>query len=195
MYYGYSIVNLDFTFVYFGKSYTQVSIGSNGYVCMGVNTACGNEIRPSPNDIMVGLNYDLNTRRSGSGQIYYKNLYESKIASLYVNLLDPAFVPNNIFMITYDNVLSYYFPSLNSRISFQIYLLTDSVKSYVIFKYTSCPTDLTLWASSGLNSNNNGILTEISIPKDKECSLSNVKQKGVWVSEVPTYSMGKYEIN
>ena len=84
----------------------------------------------------------------------------------------------------------------NSRVSFQIYLLTDSIKSYVIFKYTSCPNDLTLEASSGLNSNNNGNLTEILIPQDQECSLSNVKQKGVWVSEVTTnYSLGKYEIN
>ncbi len=97
----YKVVNLDFTFVYFGKSYTQVSISSNGYVCMGINPACGNQMRPSPHDILVGLNYDLDTTRNGSGQIYYKNLNDSTLASLYVNLLDPSFVPKNIFMITY----------------------------------------------------------------------------------------------
>ena len=98
-------------------------------------------------------------------------------------------------MITYDNVLPHDISS-NSRVSFQIYLLTDSIKSYVIFKYTSCPTDLFLLRPSGLNSNNNGNLIEILIPQGKECSLSNVKQKGVWVSEVTTnYSLGKYEIN
>ena len=96
-------------------------------------------------------------------------------------------------MITYDNVLPFD-RSSNSRVSFQIYLLTDSIKSYVIFKYTSCPNDLTLEASSGLNSNNNGNLTEILIPQDQECSSSNVKQKGFWVSEVTTnYSLGKYK--
>jgi hypothetical protein len=169
-----------------------VSISSNGYVCLGLNTACGYRKRPSPNDILVGLNYDLDTTKHGSGQIYYKNLKDStSVASLYVNLLDPSFVPKNIFMITYDNVLSYYFPGSNSRVSFQLYLLTDFVKSYVIFKYASCPTDLILWAPSGLNSNNNGNLEEILIQQGKECSLSNVKQKGVWVSEVTTnYSLG-----
>ena len=143
MYYGYYVANLDFTFVYFGKSYTQVSISSNGYVCMDINTACGNRMRPSPYDILVGLNYDLNSMRDGSGQIYYKNINDSTYVSLYVNLLDSSFVPKNIFMITYDNVLPYE-TSSNSRVSFQIFLLTDSIKSYVIFKYTSCPIDLTL---------------------------------------------------
>jgi len=191
---NYTIANIDFEFVYFGKSYTQVTISPNGYVCFGINPACIYRDRPSPHDILVGLNYDLNTKRNGSGQIF-KSLKDSTMASLYVNLLDPQFVPKNIFMITYDNVLPYE-TSSNSRVSFQIFLLTDSIKSYVIFKYTSCPNDLTLEASSGLNSNNNGNLTEILIPQDQECSLSNVKQKGVWVSEVTTnYSLGKYEIN
>ena len=163
---------------------------------MGENTECRHSYRPSPYDILVGLNYELNTRRNGSGQIFYENLNDSTIVTLYVNLLNFTFVPKNIFMITYDNLLPHIDAKSDSRVSFQIFLLTDSIKSYIIFKYTSCPTDLYLWAPSGLNSNNNGNLIEILIPQGKECSLSNVKQKGVWISQVTTnYSLGKYEIN
>ena len=68
---------------------------------MGENKACGYSNRPSPYDILVGLNYDLDTSRNGSGQTYYKNLNDSTLASLYVNLFDSSFVPTNIFMITY----------------------------------------------------------------------------------------------
>jgi hypothetical protein len=191
MSYGYTVVSIGFDFFYFGKTYTQVTISHSGYVCLGENVHCNNTKRPLPYDILVGLNYELNTRRNGSGQIFYENLNDSTIVTLYVNLLNFTFVPKNIFMITYENVLPFD-PSFNSRVSFQIYLLTDSVNSYVIFKYTSCPTDLTLNAPSGLNSNKSGKLVEISIPKNKECSSSNVKQKGVWVSEVTTkHSLGK----
>ena len=171
-----------------------MSISSNGYVCFGTNEKCLNNKEPLTDDILIGLYYDLDTTRNGSGQIYYKNLNDSPLATLYLNLLDPSFVPKNIFMITYDNVLPHNDSGSDSRVSFQMYLLTDSIKSYVIFKYTSCPTDLTLKTPSGLNSNKNGFLTDIKIPQGKECSSSNVKQKGVWVSEVTTkYSMGKYK--
>jgi hypothetical protein len=176
----YTVVNLDFTFVYFGKSYTQVSISPNGFFCFGIITACKNRMRPSFYDILIGLNYDLDTTRNGSGQIYYKSLNDSTLASLYVNLLDPQFVPKNIFMITYDNVLPFE-RSSNSRVSFQIYLLKNSFKSYVIFKYTSCPTDLNQLTPSGLlNINNKGILEEILLIKNQECSSSNVNIKGTW---------------
>ena len=130
---------------------------------MGDLSYCNNRIRPSPYDIIVGLNYDLDTTRNESGQIYYKSLNDSSLEFSYVNLLDPSFVPKNIFMITYDNVLPFNTWS-NSSVSFQIFLLADSFKSYVIFKYTSCPTDLDLWAPSGLlNINNKAILEEIHI--------------------------------
>jgi hypothetical protein len=186
---NYTVVDLSFTFVYFGKSYTQISISSNGYVCFGENEKCTNNKEPLTDDILIGLYYDLDTKRNGSGQIYYKNLNDSTMASLYVNLLDPSFVPKNIFMITYDNVLPYLESGSDSPVSFQIYILTDSIKSYVIFKYTSCPDELSM-RSSGLNINKK---EEISIPKSQKCSLSNVKQKGVWVSQVNNYSTGKYK--
>ena len=168
-----------------------MTINTNGYVCFGENEDCGNLKRPSPHDLMIGLNYDLDTTRNGSGQIYYQNLnnLSTKLTPfLYVNLLNTLFVPENVFMITFDNVLP--FGNSNSRISFQIFLLTDSIKPYVTFKYTSCPNDLTVLASSGLNYNNDRKLEEFLIGYYQECTSSNVKQDGIWVIEVNNYLLG-----
>jgi hypothetical protein len=182
---GYSVVNLGFNFAYFRKTYTQVSISSNGYVCMGDNSLCGQTSRPAPHEILVGLNYDLDTRRSGSGQIYFKDTSpdssDFKSAKDYVNLLNSMFLPTNVFVIAYDNVLPYNTAS-SSRTNFTIFLLSDNVNSYAIFKYVSCPTDLSVNSLSGLNHKNElGNLQEISINKGQECTSSNVNQTGLWV--------------
>jgi hypothetical protein len=184
----YKVVDLGFTFQYFWSDYTQVSISSNGYVCLGNNSKCYSSTRPSPFDILIGLNYYLDSRREGSGQIYYKRLdsnsLDFKSAKIYLNLFNPEFEPQQIFMITYDNVLPYYKYASNSMTSFQIYLSTDSVKSFVAFKFKSCPTDLELKAS-GLNYIGiDGSLQEVIIPNDQQCIGSNVGQTGVWVSDV-----------
>ena len=120
---GYKIVDLGYTFKYFEKEYNQLSISSNGYVCLGENTECGGYARPSPYDIIVGLNYYLDPTKEGSGQIFYQNLSinsgDFTSAKQILKKFDSEFQPNNIFMITYDNVLSYYFSS--SRISFRVF--------------------------------------------------------------------------
>jgi hypothetical protein len=185
---GNELVDLGFTFKYIGKDYTQVSISSNGYVCLGNNSECGSYKRPTPFDILIGLNIDLNPTREGSGQIYFKRLDSNSLdfrtAKIYLNLFNPEFVPQQIFMITYDNVLPYSSASA-SVASFQIYLSTDSVKSFVIFKFKSCPTGLTLQSSSGLNYKRiNGSLQEVIIANGQQCTGSNVGQAGVWVSGV-----------
>lgn len=189
---GYSIADIGFNFTYFGKIYTQVSISTNGYVCFDDNIECSNGIRPSSSDILVGLNVDLNTEISGSGQIYYKTLNDS-IISNYVNLINPTFVSNNIFMITYDNVFTEYWVIPLSRVSFQIFLLTDSKKSFVVFKYISCP-DGYFWTYSGLNYKIGENSEELNIEKFKECVSSNVKQNGIWMTEVTDYKLGKNSI-
>jgi hypothetical protein len=189
---GYTIVNLEFMFLYCGTAYTQVTISSNGYVCLGNNTKCGNWMRPSPYDILVGLNHDLNPTRNGSGQIYFKSLARNSDlfvdAQDTVNCLYLAFEAANIFMITYDNVLPYTSKS-KSNVSLQIFLLSDSQKYYVTFKFMSCPTDVYLEALSGLTHNIENKLQQISIMNP--CTSSNVGQSGIWVIEVTSYSTGK----
>jgi hypothetical protein len=46
---GYGVVDIGFAFKYFDTNYTHVSIGSNGYVCLGNNSKCG-VTKPSPHD-------------------------------------------------------------------------------------------------------------------------------------------------
>jgi hypothetical protein len=192
---GYLVVNLGFNFTYFSKTFTQVSISSNGYVCMGDNSLCGQTSRPSPHDILVGLNYDLDTRQPGSGQIYYQDVSSDSIDFLlakgYVNLLNSTFLPTNVFMITYDNVLPYNTTS-SSKTNFIIFLLSDNLNSYVIFKYISCPNDLSVLAKSGLDYENEGKLKEIIIKDSQQCISSNVLKAGIWVSEVTDSSLGNF---
>ena len=118
MSHAYAVVDLGFTFQYFWSDYTQVSISSNGYVCLGDNSECGSR---TPHDILIGLNCDLNSEREGSGQIYYKHLESNSLdfasGKIYLNLFNPDFEPQQIFMITYDNVLPFR-PTSTSMTSF-----------------------------------------------------------------------------
>jgi hypothetical protein len=193
----YTLLELGFTFKYFGRDYTQVSISLNGYVGFGNNFLCWLQTRPSPHDILVGLNYYLNPLNEGSGRMFYKNLDSNssdfRTAKIYLNLFNPDFEPQKIFMITYDNVLPFYSSIYNSRVSFQIYLSTDPMKSFVTFKFKSCPTDLTLEAASGLNYKRiDGSLQEVIIENGQQCTGSNVGQTGVWVSDVTSKSKLKF---
>jgi hypothetical protein len=196
---GYELVDLGFKFRYFGKEYTRVSISSNGYVCLGDNYECGGTTPPSPHDILIGLNIDLDSTVEGSGQIYYKRLDSNSSdftsAKIYLNLFNPEFEPQQIFMITYDNVFSNdwgLYSNTNSIVLFQIYLSTDAVKSFVTFKFKSCPTDQYYYSSSGLNYKRiDGNLKEWIIDNGLQCSESNVGQAGVWVNDVTTYSKFK----
>jgi hypothetical protein len=158
---------------------------------MGANSLCGNVSRPSPHEILVGLNYDLDPTKNESGQIYYQHLSEYSVyfksAKEYVNRLDAKFVPKNIFMITYDQVMVF---DQDLRVSFQIFLLTDSITSYVTFIYTSCPIGIKLNGSSGLTYKTSDNMQEIKIVDGQQCK-SNVDQMGVWVSEVRHIESGK----
>ena len=100
----------------------------------------------------------------------------------YVNLLNSSFIPTDAFMITYDRVLPY--SSISSSLtSFQIFISINSIKSYVTLKYTSCPTDLSVRATSGLNHHNGGgWIEEPSFTN--WCTSSNVGQTGLWVFDV-----------
>jgi hypothetical protein len=190
---GCALVKLDFYFTYFDTIYKEISISTNGYICFGNNEFCKGSIRPSLSDILVTLNYDLDTTRIGSGQIYYKNLKEDSnefiLAKIYLNLFNPLFEPTNILMVTYDEVLSSD-KALFSKVSFQVFLATDSRKSFVVYKYKSCPSELTLKASSGFTHKKNTDL--IVIENGQQCSSSNVGQTGIWVVDVTRYATGNF---
>lgn len=198
------VLKLGFEFKYFGTVYSEININENGFVCLGRNEACDGFIitRPYPHDILVGLNFDLDLwGRYGRkrGQIYFKKLCPDTAAADYtlvkgfLNDFNPRFSPKNMFSITFDEVWEYYASNRNpiTPASFQIFLVSDDIMSYVIFKYTSCLKGETLLASSGLNHNNQGILESVNIIDGEQCTGSNVNERGVWVFEAKSISSRK----
>ena len=192
--------------------YTEISINSNGFVCLGRNKACDDVIykgfcselqRPYPHDILVGLNFclkdfeDLN--KSDSSRIYFEKLNSDMMVDYtlvkgYINVLNPSFLPSNMFVIVFDQVWPRPYTNYNSEspASFQIFLSTNSTMSFVIFKYTSCLKNAILFASSGLNHDNGGILEEVNIVDGEQCTGSNVNEKGVWLFEVTSTIPSKF---
>jgi len=181
-------VPINFNFNYFGRSYSQLTIITNGFVRFdALNTsliAYGYSIS--------GLNYDLITA-STSGGIYYQNLnvQSSEFNSIKsdLNRLNAAFVPINLFRITYDNVPL--FSSSSSIVSFQIILANDATKSYVLLKYASCAVG-SPYTTPGvyyLSSSGQQMSNKISNP----CTSSNVNLLGTWVFDVSSLN-GKKRI-
>jgi len=157
-----------------------LTINTNGYFNFGTSSG---SIAASGSYYISGINYDLDTRTSGG--VYYQNLnaQSSDFNSLKsdLNRLDASFLPTNLFRITYDNV-PLYLSSLYD-VSFQVILASDSSKSYVLLKYTTClvvSSSFTLRTIPGLYYLVNGQQTLVPI-SNSSCSNSNVNLAGTWV--------------
>jgi hypothetical protein len=119
--------------------FSQFLISTNGYLDFDLvnRSSSGNDIS--------ALYFDLDTTTSGG--IYYQNLnsQSSDFNSIKsdLNRLNSNFVPTNLFRITFDNVPTYSYGGAYIA-TFQIILASDASKSYVLLKYTSCLTGLSL---------------------------------------------------
>ena len=160
---------MNFNFSYFGRSYSSLTISTNGFVQFD-----------SSNSIYA-LTYDLDTTEEGG--IFYQNLNstsnEFNSIKSDLNRLNSEFIPTNIFRITYDNV-----PRANLwglfKVSFQIILAMSSSSSYVLLKYTSCLSNVFFPTTSGIYytlSNGQPSSSTFSNP----CFSSNVNLTGTWV--------------
>ena len=58
-------------------------VNQNGYVCLGEIPACSGDTRPLQQDVLVGLNYYLDTSRIEGGNIYFQSL---SVATSYERL-------------------------------------------------------------------------------------------------------------
>ena len=178
-------VSINFNFSYFGQSFSQLAINTNGYFNFGPSSGGG--INASGNYFISGLNYDLDTRTSGG--VFYQNLNSQSSdfnsTKSEINRFDASFVPTNLFRITYDNVPLYSSSSYN--VSFQVILASDSSKSYVLLKYTTClSSSVALLTLPGLYYLVNGQQTFVPI-SNSSCSNSNVNQNGTWVFDVSSF--------
>jgi hypothetical protein len=175
---NYGPVSINFNYKYYGTHYSQLLISTNGFINFdNANSA-------SSGNSISALNYDLIT--SDSGGIYYQNLnsqspdFNSIKSDL--NRLNSNFVPTNMFRITFYNV-----PDWRTRsyiASFQIVLASDVSTSYVLLKYTSCLTGVTLTSMQALYyrlSNGQQMSNQIST---NPCTSSNVNRVGTWVFDV-----------
>jgi hypothetical protein len=170
---------INFNFNYYGTYFSQFLISTNGFI--NFDTANG---ASSSGNAISAFNYDLDTRTSGG--IYYQNL-NSQSSDFYsiksdLNRLNSNFRPTNLFRITYFNVPKY--ASSGYIASFQIILASDASKSYVLLKYTSCLTGLSLSSMQALYyrlSNGQQMSNQMST---NPCNGTNVNLGGTWVFDV-----------
>ncbi len=89
------VVSLPFTFKYYGTDYNQVSICSNGWMALGIDSShtYSNTYIPnssSPNNVIAPFWDDLSPTATGSGKIYYY-----------------ADTTNHMFIVEWDSVYHY----------------------------------------------------------------------------------------
>jgi hypothetical protein len=192
----YETVSINFNFTYYDTYHTQLTMSTNGFVCFGF--VCVLTATASSGNAISALNYNLDTRFGGGIYYQYLNSQSSDFNSIKsdLNRLNSNFVPTNLFRISYDNVPNY-LSSLWSgslRASFQIVLASDGTKSYILLKYTSCLSDVTLFSTPGLYYLSNQLNgQQMSNQFSNPCSSSNVNIGGTWVFDVSP-SISKFEI-
>ena len=151
-----------------------MTICTNGYVSFGSN------------NVIYALPFDLDTRNAGG--IYYQNLNSQSsdfnAIKSDLNRLNAQFVPTLLFRITYSNVPNY--GSALYLASFQITLATNSIKSFVLVKFTSClnGASTSFTSTPGIyyqDANLNSLLTTMTT---NPCTSSNVNLAGTWVFDV-----------
>ncbi len=126
------VVQLPFSFKYYGTTYNSITVCSNGWIALGDQSsshALSNVPLPdpsSPNNMIAGVWDDLNPVATGSGKIYYYSDTQ-----------------NHRFIVEYDNVYHY---GSTSPEKFEIILYDPSNDptltgdGEIIVQYASKPT-------------------------------------------------------
>ena len=123
-----NVINLPFTFCFFGNTYNQLVIGSNGVISFDVSQAGGynswsfTDAMPSaalPTNSIMGIYHDIDP--SVCGAIRYANL---------------GSYPCRTFVVNFDNVCHYSCTNLVSRHQIVIYESTNAIEVYVESKPT-----------------------------------------------------------
>lgn len=108
---GYAQVTLPFSFSYYGNSYTDAYVGTNGFVSFGAGyTSFSNTAIPStavPNNTIYGFWDDLNFNEPGGTAWYYND------------------VANQRFIVQWDSVSHYSPGTTPGRYTFQVILYAN----------------------------------------------------------------------
>ena len=122
-------VNLPFNFTYYGHTYSQISICSNGFIAMGVSSSHPyyNDSLPNSDGIIMVAPFWDDLNPSSDGQVYYHTEDHKFIVEWYnvpfygsssrntfeVILFDPAYYPTS----TGDGLILFQYQSLGSTSS------------------------------------------------------------------------------
>ena len=130
-----SVINLPFTFYYFGQPYTQLIIGANGVISFDLNRTSPqiqqpngycqwrfNESAPSPNlfrNTIFGAYHDVDVRYGGNIRYYVSGT-----------------APQRMFVVDYDNVAHFQCNSLHTSQRVILYESTNVIDVQIIDKPT-----------------------------------------------------------
>jgi|WetSurMetagenome_2_1015567.scaffolds.fasta_scaffold00034_31 gliding motility-associated-like protein len=104
---SYGPYNIGFNFTFFGNTYTQFYVNTNGQILFGAGTDVSEEVSipdaTVPNNFIAALWDDLIV--SGTGKILYTTVGASPNRKLIIQATNMGFYPNPIFMGTFLVIL------------------------------------------------------------------------------------------
>ncbi|MCU0457074.1 MAG: gliding motility-associated C-terminal domain-containing protein [Bacteroidales bacterium] len=121
---SYGPFNIGFTFTFFGNTYTQFYVNSNGQILFGAGASTGDEVAipnaAAPNNFIAALWDDLIV--SSSGKILYTTIGASPNRKLIIQATNMGFYPNPIFMGTFLVTLQ----ETSNKIQIQYRIIIDN---------------------------------------------------------------------
>ena len=109
---------------------------------------------------------------------------KADVGRLYDN-----YVPVKDFEVTNDNVP---LKADSLKASFKIILSTDTMRSFVLLKYTSCLNNSQMSSKLIYVSKSKRL---VELPIVSPCNSTNAKQLGTWIYEVSSYNYGLLSIS
>lgn len=121
------VITLPFTFCYYGQTYTQCVIGSNG--CISFNTGLASGFQPWSFSASCP-----STALTSAGDIFgpYHDIDPSLGGSVQWYLLGTA--PCRIFVVTFDNIPMFSCTSLSTQHMIVLYETTNAIDVYVNYR-------------------------------------------------------------
>ncbi|MFT7814773.1 alpha-tectorin-like, partial [Arapaima gigas] len=189
-----SLIPLGTTFFFFGNSYQQLYVNDNGDLTFAQALQAYIPYQfPAygERDIIAPFWTDLDTR--GHGTISYRQVTSGSIlqqATNDINRYFPrlSFTATWVFIATWDRVA--YYPMTNTETSFQVVLISDGRKSFILMNYGSIASRTPVEAGyDTINSSH-----YFSIPRSYDNTdltvTSNVNVPGRWAFRTDTGSTG-----
>ncbi|KAL7857480.1 hypothetical protein SRHO_G00163790 [Serrasalmus rhombeus] len=178
------LIQLDYPFVYFGKSHSQIYLSMDGFLAFEPLYPDG--YNPTLNkDIIAPLWTDIDSYNRGN--ISYQQATNGSLIELATSEMNSMFSGLNfsaswVFVGTWEKME---FEPDTGEVTFQVVLVSDSKnRSYVLMNYGSIPPDPLPWMA-GYKTVNNTYSFSIQAPSTSSLSATtNVGKPGRWAFQV-----------